>query len=44
MLTLERLRYFIEAATLEHVGNAARKLHVSPSVISSAIHELEEEF
>lgn len=44
MVTLERIRYFIEAATLEHVGNAARKLHVSPSVISSAIQELEEEF
>ena len=44
MLTLERLRYFIEAATFEHVGQASRNLSISPSVISSAIRTLEEEF
>jgi DNA-binding transcriptional LysR family regulator len=44
MLTLDRLKYFIEAATLEHVGLAAKNAHVSPSVISSAINSLEDEF
>jgi len=44
MLTLDRLKYFIEVASFEHVGHAAKNLHVSPSVISSAIATLEEEF
>jgi len=44
MLTLDRLKYFIEAASLEHVGQAAKNAHVSPSVISSAISSLEKEF
>ncbi|MFY7994377.1 MAG: LysR family transcriptional regulator, partial [Bacteriovoracaceae bacterium] len=44
MLTLDRLRYFVEVATTEHVGNAAKLLAVSPSVVSAAIRELEEEF
>lgn len=44
MVTLDRLRYFIEVATTEHVGNAAKLLAVSPSVVSAAIRELEEEF
>lgn len=44
MITFDRLRYFVEVATTEHVGNAAKILAVSPSVISSAIRELEEEF
>jgi DNA-binding transcriptional LysR family regulator len=44
MITLDRLRYFIEVATREHVGQAAKAMHVSPSVISSAIASLEEEF
>jgi DNA-binding transcriptional LysR family regulator len=42
MVTLDRLRYFIEVATTEHVGNAAKLLAVSPSVVSAAIRELEE--
>lgn len=42
-ITLERLRYFIEVAQMEHVGNAAKSLAVSPSVISSAVATLEEE-
>lgn len=42
MITIDRLRYFLAAAELEHVGRAAKKLHTSPSVISSAIRELEE--
>tara|TARA_B110001454_G_scaffold219194_1_gene251303 strand:- start:58223 stop:59113 length:891 start_codon:yes stop_codon:yes gene_type:complete len=44
MITFDRLRYFVEVATTEHVGNAAKILAISPSVISSAIRELEEEF
>lgn len=44
MVTLDRIRYFIEAAQLEHVGKAAKSLNTSPSVISSAILVLEEEF
>jgi len=44
MVTLDRLRYFVEVATVEHVGNAAKILAVSPSVVSAAIRELEEEF
>lgn len=44
MVTLDRLRYFVEVATSEHVGKASKALNVSPSVISSAISSLEEEF
>lgn len=44
MITFDRLRYFVEVATTEHVGNAAKILAISPSVISSAIRELEDEF
>lgn len=44
MITLDRLSYFIEVATIEHVGKAARNKNVSASVISSAIQLLEEEF
>ena len=44
MITLDRIKYFIEAANLEHVGKAALKLNISPSVVSSAILSLEEEF
>lgn len=44
MVTLERLRYFEAVATLEHVGLAAQAMNISPSVISSAIADLEEEF
>jgi DNA-binding transcriptional LysR family regulator len=43
MITLDRLRYFTEVAKLEHVGQAAKSLSISPSVISSAIKTLEEE-
>lgn len=43
MLTLDRLKYFVEVAHHEHVGKAAIKLSISPSVISSAIKVLEEE-
>jgi len=43
MITIDRLRYFVEAALLENSGRAARNLSVSPSVISSAIKTLEQE-
>ncbi len=43
-VTLDRLKYFAEVATFEHVGNAAKNLHISPSVISAAINTLEAEF
>lgn len=43
MITFDRLRYFVKVAMTEHVGKAAKMLAVSPSVISSAIRELEEE-
>lgn len=43
MVTLDKLRYFCEAAELEHVGRAAKSLHISASAISDAIKVLEEE-
>lgn len=43
MITIDRLRYFIEAARLEHVGRAAQKLNISASVVSNAILTLENE-
>ena len=43
MITIDRLRYFKEAAIIQHVGLAASNLSISPSVISSAIKVLEEE-
>lgn len=43
MITLDRLKYFCEVAKLEHVGQAAKSLHISASSISDAIKELEEE-
>ena len=42
MITVDRLRYFLASAKLAHVGLAAKKMHVSPSVISSAIKVLED--
>jgi LysR family cyn operon transcriptional activator len=38
---LDQLRYFLEAARQEHLGRAARVLHVSPSTVSHAIAALE---
>ncbi len=43
MITIDRLKYFKEVATLEHVTKAAKAAHISPSVISSAIATLEDE-
>lgn len=42
-MTLDQLRYFIEAARFEHVGRAAKSIPISPSAISGAIAALEEE-
>jgi DNA-binding transcriptional LysR family regulator len=43
-ITLDRLRYFLEVAKLEHVGLAGKSLGVSTSAISSAISALEDEY
>lgn len=42
-MTLDQLKYFYEAARLQHVGKAAKFVHISPSAISAAIASLESE-
>ena len=42
-MKLEQLRYFAEVARTEHVGKAAKALHISPSCISHSISALEKE-
>lgn len=42
-MTLDQLRYFYEAARFQHVGKAAKFVHISPSAISAAISSLESE-
>jgi DNA-binding transcriptional LysR family regulator len=42
-MTLDQLRYFLEAAKVEHVGRAARAVSISPSAVSSAISALQKE-
>ena len=42
-MTLDQLRYFHEAARFQHVGKAARFVHISPSAVSAAIAALEAE-
>lgn len=42
-MKLDQLQYFVEAARRQHVGQAARFLHISPSAISHSIASLEEE-
>lgn len=42
-MTLDQLRYFYEAARFQHVGKAAKFVHISPSAISAAIASLESE-
>src|SRR4051812_42523995 len=42
-MTLDQLRYFYEAARFEHVGKAAKFVHISPSAISASIATLESE-
>lgn len=43
-MTLDQLKYFYEAAKFQHVGKAAKFVHISPSAISAAIASLESEF
>jgi DNA-binding transcriptional LysR family regulator len=40
---LRHLRYFVAIAEHEHIGRAARVLHVSSSPLSRQIHQLEED-
>lgn len=42
-MTLDQLRYFLEASKFEHVGKAARSIHISPGAVSTAISSLEKE-
>jgi DNA-binding transcriptional LysR family regulator len=42
-MNLDKLRYFLEAARLEHFGRAAQSLHVTPSAVSHAVASLESE-
>jgi DNA-binding transcriptional LysR family regulator len=42
-MTLDQLKYFVAAATYQHVGRAAVAVSISPSVVSSVIGTLEDE-
>lgn len=42
-MTLDQIKYFYEAARFQHVGKAAKFIHISPSAISTAIASLEAE-
>src|SRR3989454_94732 len=42
-MELRHLRYFVAIAGHEHIGRAARVLHVSSSPLSRQIHQLEED-
>lgn len=42
-MTLEQLRYFVGVAKLQHLGKAAKRMHISPSAVSHAISKLEDE-
>ena len=42
-MKFDQLQYFVEAARRQHVGQAARFLHISPSAISHSIAALENE-
>lgn len=43
-ITLDKLKYFLEVAKLEHVGLASKSLGISASAISSAITTIESEY
>ncbi len=42
-MTLDQMKYFYEAARFQHVGKAAKFIHISPSAISAAVASLESE-
>lgn len=42
-MELRHLRYFVAIAEHEHIGRAARALHVSSSPLSRQVHQLEKE-
>lgn len=42
-MKFDQLQYFVETARRQHIGQAARALHISPSAISHSITALEEE-
>ena len=42
-MELRHLGYFVAIAEHEHIGRAARMLHVSSSPLSRQIHQLEED-
>lgn len=44
MITLDKFKYFLEVARLEHVGLASKSLRISASAISSAITSIENEY
>ena len=42
-MNFDQLRYFVETARFEHIGKAAKSVAISPSAISHAIANLEDE-
>jgi DNA-binding transcriptional LysR family regulator len=42
-MTFDQFRYFLETSKFQHVGKAAKSLHISPSAVSTAIAALEDE-
>lgn len=42
-MELTQLRYFIKAAKLKHITNAALELHIAQPALTKSIHKLEEE-
>ena len=42
-MKLDQLTYFLAVARYQHVGKAAKSLHISPSAISHCLRSLEEE-
>jgi len=42
-MTLDQMKYFLEAAKFQHIGKAAKSLSISPSAISSGVTALESE-